>query len=82
MPCLGDIPYLGWLFKSETEEVDRTNLLIFLTPRIVASASEAEEIHREKAIYMDELRGSSPGQAIEKPEPPKAVEPKKAPEEG
>jgi general secretion pathway protein D len=56
VPCLGDIPVLGWLFKSKTDERDRTNLLIFLTPHIVASAQEAEELYEEKSRYMEELR--------------------------
>lgn len=35
VPVLGDIPYLGWLFKQTTKTRNRTELLIFLTPRIV-----------------------------------------------
>jgi type IV pilus assembly protein PilQ len=35
VPLLGDIPYLGNLFKSTTKESSRTELLVFLTPRIV-----------------------------------------------
>ncbi len=42
VPFLGDIPFLGWLFKSTTESVDKTNLLIFLTPHIVRSAEDME----------------------------------------
>jgi type IV pilus assembly protein PilQ len=36
VPLLGDIPYVGWLFKSNTKKDDKTELLIFLTPRIVS----------------------------------------------
>ncbi len=36
-PILGDIPLLGYLFKKKTRRDDRTELLIFLTPRIVYS---------------------------------------------
>ena len=32
---LGDIPVLGYLFRSTTRTNDRTELLVFLTPRIV-----------------------------------------------
>ncbi|MBW1982931.1 MAG: type II secretion system secretin GspD, partial [Deltaproteobacteria bacterium] len=41
VPCLGDLPTLGWLFRSESQTTRRTNLLIFLTPHIVASPDEA-----------------------------------------
>jgi general secretion pathway protein D len=60
VPCLGDIPLVGWLFKSETRNTTRTNLLIFLTPYIVATPEEADEIYRQKSTYMDEIsRGST-----------------------
>lgn len=35
VPLLGDIPILGYLFRSTTRSNDRTELLVFLTPRIV-----------------------------------------------
>ena len=69
VPCLGDIPMLGWLFKSEKRTTRRTNLLIFLTPYIVATPQEAEEIYRQKASYMDELRGSATDQDAQPKEP-------------
>jgi general secretion pathway protein D len=42
VPFLGDIPFLGWLFKTTTSSVDKTNLLIFLTPHIVRSPEDME----------------------------------------
>ncbi|MGE0797101.1 MAG: type IV pilus secretin PilQ [Lautropia sp.] len=38
VPLLGDIPILGYLFKSTTRTNDRTELLVFLTPRVVSDA--------------------------------------------
>jgi type IV pilus assembly protein PilQ len=35
IPFLKDIPVLGWLFKSEEKKVERSELLIFLTPKIM-----------------------------------------------
>lgn len=35
VPLLGDIPYLGALFRSKQERNDRRELLVFITPRIV-----------------------------------------------
>jgi type IV pilus assembly protein PilQ len=34
-PGLGSIPILGWLFKRETFDEENTELLIFITPRII-----------------------------------------------
>jgi len=38
VPWFADIPILGWLFKNRRENDDRTELLIFITPRIVNRA--------------------------------------------
>ena len=35
VPFLGDIPYLGYLFKNTTTTTAKTELLVFITPRIV-----------------------------------------------
>ncbi|MES0397433.1 MAG: type II secretion system secretin GspD [Syntrophobacteria bacterium] len=69
VPCLGDIPLFGWLFKSESRTSRRTNLLIFITPYIVATPQEAEEIYRQKASYMDELTRSPTKQDVQPEEP-------------
>lgn len=36
VPLLGDIPVIGWLFKSKNRTVEKINLLFFLTPRIIS----------------------------------------------
>jgi type IV pilus assembly protein PilQ len=36
IPMLGDIPVLGWLFKTKSEAIDRRELLIFITPRLMS----------------------------------------------
>jgi type IV pilus assembly protein PilQ len=41
VPFLGDIPVLGWLFKKRTETDNRTEILVFITPRIVNRANLA-----------------------------------------
>lgn len=35
VPFLADIPLLGWLFKSNSKQKTKTELLIFITPKIV-----------------------------------------------
>ncbi|HEX4523840.1 MAG TPA: type IV pilus secretin PilQ [Casimicrobiaceae bacterium] len=41
IPFLGDLPYLGYLFKTTNKAVEKTELLIFLTPRIVKESVTA-----------------------------------------
>ncbi|HEX9183772.1 MAG TPA: type IV pilus secretin PilQ family protein, partial [Burkholderiales bacterium] len=35
VPWLGEVPVLGWLFKNTTTTQQKTELLVFITPRIV-----------------------------------------------
>jgi type IV pilus assembly protein PilQ len=41
VPVLGDIPYLGNLFKTTAKRLNKTELLIFLTPKIISDRSAA-----------------------------------------
>lgn len=42
IPLLGDIPILGWAFKSRAKSNQRTSLIVFITPEIVMSPEETE----------------------------------------
>jgi len=52
IPYLKDIPVLGWLFKNTRWQKDFEELMVFITPRIVAAGSEnlpsAEHLWREQ----------------------------------
>ena len=48
VPCLGDIPFLGWLFKTRGSGGDKTNLYIFITPHIVRNQAEAAALYKKK----------------------------------
>ena len=41
VPFLGDVPYLGNLFKTRTKSSNKTELLIFLTPKVVTDKTAA-----------------------------------------
>jgi len=41
VPFLGDVPYLGNLFKTRTKSNSKTEMLIFLTPKVVTDRSAA-----------------------------------------
>ena len=55
VPLLGDIPLLGWLFKSQGNKEEKTNLFIFITPRIVENPAELADIYQRKRDTMENL---------------------------
>ncbi|MEJ2723969.1 MAG: type II secretion system secretin GspD [Deltaproteobacteria bacterium] len=55
-PCLGTIPGLGHLFKTESDTSARTNLYIFLTPHVVESPLDAEKVYQRKKEDIDRIR--------------------------
>jgi len=47
VPVLGDIPLLGNAFRSKTNDMGRTELLIFIRPRVIRDLSEARRVTQE-----------------------------------
>ncbi len=66
VPLLGDIPYLGALFRSTSDVKKRTNLLIFVTPRIVTDMKKAEE-EKARLEHSTSLQGAE--SALDQPDP-------------
>lgn len=56
VPWLGDIPLLGWLFRYQKNSIDKTNLLIFLTPTIVREDAEVQRIYEDKKKKIQEFK--------------------------
>ncbi|MCD4716159.1 MAG: type II secretion system secretin GspD, partial [Desulfobacterales bacterium] len=56
VPFLGDIPILGWLFRSNSRTGGKTNLFIFLTPHIIENPTEAEKVYQEKKEQIDSIK--------------------------
>lgn len=56
MPFLGDIPVIGWLFKSDTTAKEKINLLVYITPRIIKDLGDLDSITKTK---KDEFGASS-----------------------
>jgi general secretion pathway protein D len=50
IPLFGDIPVLGWLFKTKSVQHRKTNLMIFLTPYIVKDQAELTAIREKKQL--------------------------------
>jgi general secretion pathway protein D len=55
VPCLGNLPGLRWLFKSLDNSRQKTNLYVFLTPRVIQSPEDAAEIYSRKKEGMNVL---------------------------
>lgn len=49
IPWLGDIPYVGALFRYRSQTKTKTELLIILTPHIIRSPQDAERIFMEES---------------------------------
>jgi general secretion pathway protein D len=47
VPLLGDVPFLGTVFRSRDTEKAKTELVIFVRPRVIRDTSEAFEITAE-----------------------------------
>ena len=65
VPWLGDIPVLGWLFKTQTKDLKKANLLVFLTPHIIRSPDEME---KQSIVKREEFRRRSVQALGESPE--------------
>ena len=62
IPLLGSLPYAGPLFRHKTETIERREILVLLTPRIVSDRiSDAEgdqaarEFHHRQMNYADQM---------------------------
>jgi general secretion pathway protein D len=55
-PCLGEIPLVGALFRSTSENKGKTNLLVFLSPHIVENTEEARQLYLKKNQELEKLR--------------------------
>ncbi|MDA8098061.1 MAG: hypothetical protein M0042_00380 [Nitrospiraceae bacterium] len=56
VPLLGDIPLLGWLFKTKTTRLEKTNLMIFITPYIIKNENDAGELAQKKNQALEDFR--------------------------
>jgi type II secretory pathway component GspD/PulD (secretin) len=55
VPFLGDIPILGALFRRTQVEVDKTELLIFLTPHVAPEPGELLGMSREEMTGVEQM---------------------------
>jgi general secretion pathway protein D len=48
VPLLGDIPVLGWLFKSKSTTVNKNNLIVFITPKVIRNPEDSNHLLTKK----------------------------------
>jgi type II secretory pathway component GspD/PulD (secretin) len=58
VPMLGDIPALGGLFRSESEKTVTSELVVFITPRIIENPILTEVDKRQ--LEVTDFNGPSP----------------------
>jgi general secretion pathway protein D len=52
VPLLGDIPGIGWLFKSKSTNSTETNMFIFITPKIIRNPAHLAGVTLQKEDSM------------------------------
>ncbi len=64
VPVLGDIPLLGNAFRQKAESLSRTELIIFIRPRVIRDLVEArevtEEFRRQLSVQAPRVRRDDP----------------------
>ncbi len=56
VPLLGDIPFLGWLFRFQSKAVEKLNLLVFLTPHVISDETDMVDLNSRKAVELGTLQ--------------------------
>jgi general secretion pathway protein D len=52
VPLLGDIPFLGNLFRSKSRDRTKTNLMVFIRPTIIRNAEDAAKLAGDRYQYV------------------------------
>lgn len=55
IPLLGDLPLLGWFFRSSTLNAETNSLVVFLRPHIIHGANDLARIYKEKMSELNEF---------------------------
>ncbi|WP_294624550.1 type II secretion system secretin GspD [uncultured Bilophila sp.] len=75
VPGLGSIPVLGWLFKSRSKDTSRTNLFIFITPKVIRSAGDSLDLTQSKQLVLHETSVGKDGLGLPIMSKPKLLKP-------
>lgn len=64
LPLLSEIPVLGGLFGTQTDNSDRTELIVLITPRVVNDSRQAREVTEEFRKKMSKLQFKLPKEEL------------------
>jgi general secretion pathway protein D len=53
VPCLGNMPLLGWAFRQNSQANRKNNLLIFITPHILNTPGDIQTMTEHKRLQSD-----------------------------
>jgi general secretion pathway protein D len=80
VPLLGDIPFLGALFRYKTRSHSKTNLMVFLRPVVVRDGQGSAALSSERYEYiLGEQRKSKPAPSVGLPDVEAPVLPPRQP---
>jgi type II secretory pathway component GspD/PulD (secretin) len=86
VPWLGDLPGIGALFRFRQQDKNKTELLVILTPHIVRTRMDADQILAQESKRMDwtlgevmRIHGSTGMEPILHPDPPQPFGPEGSP---
>lgn len=71
VPILGDLPILGWFFKSKKSTKRKVNMLVFLSPKIIRNRADSQSLLTtktdERLRFLKQNGGKDPyGSTIDK----------------
>jgi len=71
VPLLGDLPLIGWLFKGKEVTKSKLNMVVFLTPKIIRSPTDQQDLlnfkAQERLNFIKQQGGKDPyGATIDK----------------
>jgi len=62
LPFFGNVPYVGWLFRQKNQGIDRNEIIVLITPRIVSEPFMAKEgmkygndFTQRQSVYFDKM---------------------------
>jgi general secretion pathway protein D len=74
VPGLGDIPLLGWMFKTRAKRELRTNMFIFVTPQIVENPAEIARVTMDKEGQLGPAMEKTRRELFTEPDPLQAAQ--------
>lgn len=72
VPCLGNVPLLGWAFKQTSKTKNKNNLLLFITPHILNTPSDIARITEHKR--QQSARAPEIEEQLQRQQPPENLE--------